>query len=153
MADDYPARSASEIERGQTLSMSEFIKRSRQAAEGMFWKLYGDGDGPHAHEADLYDAEAVSELRRGACVRSGKCCLSAPCPVALYRGEQFGQRCSFLIGDEVGAYSCRLADEGDSMLIVTVGIGVGCNDPNNTSRMRAGQNQTKWRKERDASQS
>lgn len=107
-----------------------------------FWRMYGTGDGPHPDSADLYDEQAVAELGRGACVRSGNCCLAAPCPVAIGRGEQYGQRCSYLRGDTAGRHACQLALDGDPELMAVVGIGAGCSNPGNLDRLRAGRQQS-----------
>lgn len=105
-----------------------------------FWTMYGPPD-------ESYDETAVADLRHGRCVRSGSCCLAAPCPVAQRRGESFGKRCSYLVGDTPGEYACQLALDGDKELIEEVGIGsFGCPDPRNLSRLSAGRRQTELRR-------
>lgn len=109
-----------------------------------FWTMYGPAD------AQSVDSIAVAQLRDGRCVRSGACCLGGLCPIAIMRGEQFGQRCSYLVGDRPGEYACQLALDGDEELIWAVGIdGRGCPEPRNLERLVAGRRQTELRGSRE----
>lgn len=106
-----------------------------------FWDLYGPRD------PEEFDDQAYLALARGDCVRSGSCCRKAPCPVAAARGEAYGQRCSYLVGDVPGEFACQLALDGDKELIASVGIGsTGCSDPRNMDRLTAGRSRTKARR-------
>jgi hypothetical protein len=106
----------------------------------LFWRFYGPPD------LNLYDDRAIKELRNGACVRSGNCCIKAPCHLALERGETRGP-CGFLRGNEPGGYSCALVNGEEGRLTAqeaadAMAIGEGCCSNLNTDRLTAGQNLT-----------
>ena len=101
------------------------------------FRLYGDNA--------KYDDTARDELRSNSCVRSGRCCLQSPCPVAYARGERREKRCQWLKGDEPGSFSCALIEAGDEELIASVEPGSYCRDPRNMDRVTAAINQSATR--------
>lgn len=111
-----------------------------EQAGRLFWKFYGPPD------LAKYDDQAIKDLRSGACVRSGNCCIKAPCHIGVMYGEDRGP-CGFLRGDSPGSYSCGLVngEKGSAVADATslaMAIGEGCCSNLNTDRLTAGQNLT-----------
>lgn len=70
----------------------------------------------------------------GACVRSGFCCKSAPCPFGRWNYSL--AQCEHLEGDRPGRYSCGIHDEiiGQPGAEFVPAFGGGCCSPLNTDR-------------------
>jgi len=71
------------------------------------------------------------------CLRCGYCCKKATCSIGLAHGAE-PTNCMYLIGNEIGKYSCFLVD---NMIYdhvdVDLAIGDGCCMPLNSDRKKA----------------
>lgn len=71
-----------------------------------------------------------------ACVRSGWCCKQGPCPFGEW-DEDLNQ-CKFLVGSEIGQYSCskydEIVDEPANRWGFSPAFGFGCSSALNPDR-------------------